>query len=120
MSSSNSSYSNKLDSNPFDVFEQEIAKFSEKGHTILMGDLNARTSTFRDSVIDDTSRHIPILNSVLCDKNYVCRNSQYSSMPRCTYGKQLIDLCISTGFKIVNGWIFGDPIGKFTCQVQWQ
>ena len=53
-----------------------------------MGDLNARTITFCDFVIDDTSRHIPVLSSVLCDENYVCRNSQDFSVSSCTYGKQ--------------------------------
>ena len=61
----NLSYSKKQDYNPFDVLEQEVATFSKKGHTILMGDLNAKTSMFHNFVIDDTSRDIPVLNSVL-------------------------------------------------------
>ena len=81
-----------------------------------MGDLNARTSTLHDFVIDDTYRHIPVLYSVLCDENYVCRDSQDFSMSSCAYVcKQWIDLCISSGLKIANGRIFGDPIGRYTC-----
>ena len=110
----NSTYAKRLDYDVFDVLEQEIAKFSSKGQVIVMGDFNARTSTFPDC-ITDSARNVPILDSVMCDESYVCRKSQDSTMTNCSYGKRLIELCVSSGLKVVNGRIFGDPLGKFTC-----
>ena len=33
----------------------------------------------------------------------------------CTHGKQLLELCISSGLRILNGRSFGDSNGNFTC-----
>ncbi len=49
------------------------------------------------------------------DDNVTPRLSQDSSKKVCTYGNNLIELCIATGLKIANGRIFGYTIGKFTC-----
>jgi hypothetical protein len=111
----NSTYSKKLEYDPLDIIEQEIGKYAEQGNVILMGDFNDRTGTFQDYVSDNGTRYIPVPDSVVFDPNFRCRQSQDSSNIHCKYGKQLIEMCVATGLKIVNGRVFGDPCGKFTC-----
>ena len=55
-------------------------------------------------------------NSYDVDALNICR-SRFSQDKCITnlYGNSLIDLCISSGFKILNGRTIGDFFGKFTC-----
>jgi exonuclease III len=111
----NSTYTKKLDYNPFDIQEKELAKYCEKGQSILLGDVNARSSTSQDFVLNNDAKHIPVPSGVTLDGNCACRKSQDYKMIKCAYGKQLIDLCIASGLKIANGRVLGDPSGRYTC-----
>ena len=85
------------------------------GQVILLGDFNSRTSTFQDFVLNDDVRHIPVPSGYILDRNMECRTSQDCNYVTCHFGKQLIDLCIAAGLKILNGRTFGDAVGSFTC-----
>ena len=98
----------------FDILEQKVAKFCKNGQTILMGDFNARTSTVDDVVTSINPGIIPEADINSFDVNCVSRRSP-NCISSCTYGKQLIDLCISSGLKIANGRLFDDSNGQFTC-----
>jgi len=65
----NSSYSKKLEYDPFEIIEQEIMKYSGQGQIILMGDFNARSSTFQDFVSDSGTQHIQIPSNVSFDSD---------------------------------------------------
>jgi hypothetical protein len=115
ISPANSTYTKQLNYNPFDIIEDEIAKYSSKGQVVLMGDLNSRTSTVTDFIESDNANHIPMSFSFTENCKYVARSSQDTKISTCSFGKQLIDLCISASLKIVNGRMLGDPNGRYTC-----
>ena len=80
-----------------------------------MGDLNSRTGVVNDFIENDNVDHIPMSFAFIEDCKYIDRSSQDLKVTHCTYGKQLIDLCISASLKIVNGRMIGDTQGKYTC-----
>jgi len=90
MSPLNSTYTMKLEYDPFDSIEQEIGKHAEQGNVILMGDFIARTGTFQDYVSDNGRRYIPVPDSVVFNPNFRCCQSQDSSNIHCKYGKQFL------------------------------
>ncbi len=82
---------------------------------IIMGDLNARTGSLRDFIINDDNRYIPSLEDMEYDTDTF-------QIPRCSsdndinsYGRDLIDLCCSLGIHMMNGRSTSDPDGSFTC-----
>ena len=111
----NSSYARKLEYDIFECVEEEICKYTSQGQTIVMGDFNARSSTIQDYVSDSGVHHLNVSCDIVFDSDFLPRNSQDNKVKQCKYGKQLIDMCISTGLKIANGRVFGDPCGNFTC-----
>jgi len=111
ISPSNSSFSHERD-DIFSLIENDLAKFSSLGKCLLMGDFNARTCQEADYIVNDSSDFL--------DLGY------YSSdvpLPRSSmdthnvdkYGKNLLDLCKSSGLHILNGRFLGDLQGNFTC-----
>ena len=70
------------------------------GHIILTGDFNARTGEQPDYVVLDSDMYVP-LPPEYCADTPITRASQDTSMN--SYGKKLLDLCISAGLRIVNG-----------------
>ena len=115
ISPANSTYTKQLEYDVFEVIEDEIAKYSSKGQVLIMGDLNSRTSTVKDFIDSKNAHYIPTSFSFNEDCKYVDRSSQDCKIVQCTFGKQLIDLCISASLKIVNGRMLGDSTGKYTC-----
>ena len=110
MSPANSSYTNKLDYDPFEIIESEVEKYTGQGQIILMGDFNARTSTTQDFILDDGIQHDTLPQDFMFDHDCSYRYSQDLKVAQCKYGKQLIDISISSGFKKI-----GDCYGKYTC-----
>ena len=111
----NSSYSRKLEYNPFEKLADEIANYSEKGHTLLMGDFNARTKAVSDLVVGEECERFSPLRDVKVDEDIAARNSADVGGRVCSYGNQLIEMCMSANIKIVNGRVVGDRDGKYTC-----
>ena len=95
------------------TLESDIRHYSDKGDIIICGDINARTGCEQDAVCDDNNRFIPMPCDII--NNYTdTRLRRSCDKISCQRGKDLIDLCISSNLKILNGRCLGDITGKFT------
>ena len=79
-----------------------------------MGTRLAHSSTERDYIIPD--KFDPSSN-LANTKSPLPRNSE-DKVPSDNRGKEVLDLCKSLGFVILNGRKIGDSFGKYTC-FQW-
>ena len=82
---------------------------------MLTGDFNARTGTLPDYIYQDASfpeHFIPLPPDYQSD-NERMRASQDEVINN--YGRELLDLCISSRLRIVNGRHDQDSLGGFTC-----
>ena len=104
-----SSYSLRQQQDPLEYVEELIIKYSKKGNIMVLGDLNARTSDSPDFIVDDSDIAIPIF----VDDSIPTRLSQDKVLD--VRGKHLLELCIQSQMRILNGRSLGDTIGKFTC-----
>ena len=95
----------------FDNLETDITSFAALGNIVLCGDFNARTSNFSDNIDNDNEKYN------MCDEEYImdmcCSRTSFDKV-RSSRGKQLIDLCIQSRLRILNGRTHGDIQGKFT------
>ncbi len=103
----------------FDIFDRiqtDIAEFESESINwyMITGDFNARTANNADFVEDDNaSDHLPFPDNYSVDVA-IARSSEDRSVNE--YGRRLLELCISTGLRIVNGRLGQDQgHGKFTC-----
>lgn len=55
----NSTYSRKNEIDCVTILEEQVQHFSSIGNIIIVGDLNGRTSTNPDYIVDDTDKFIP-------------------------------------------------------------
>ena len=96
----NSPAHNIVDSDLFDILENDILQFQSKGAVFVLGDMNGRVGLKCDYIIYDKT------NAVTDHDNYVpdipltrlSTDSQFN-----TQGLRLLDLCKSTGLRICNG-----------------
>ena len=92
---------------PDDIFDDvrtKLAKYSEQGSLLLLGDLNSRTQTLSDVFPED----IPY------DQDPDYRNSQdHGNISQ--YGRKFIGLCKEVPLRSLNGRFLGDLLGNFTC-----
>ncbi|CAG2232592.1 unnamed protein product [Mytilus edulis] len=114
----NSSYTMRTncDKQIFEKLEQDITKFSLEGNIALIGDLNAHInvseSDYITNEIDDSlDDFLPI--NYIADAVLKSRSTEISQNTN-SYGKQLIELCISAQLRILNGRTLGDSKGKVT------
>ena len=78
-----------------------------------MGDFNARSGTLPDYITNDSPTHLPLPPEYTSDEVWP-RISEDKKVN--DYGKELIDLCISSRLRILNGRIGMDKEqGTFTC-----
>jgi hypothetical protein len=110
----NSSYTQSLETDIFEIIENDIVNYSEKGKILIMGDLNARRGKESDFIENEEhDSNIPRFDDYTPDFNIIYRLSQDSTvLPR---GRLLNDICIQTGLRILNGRCTGDLTGKCTC-----
>ena len=95
------------------AFEYEISTLQASGDVIIMGDLNARTGIRKDW-IDLDSVPLPNMEGYKIDHNIEQRVSMDKIVNR--YGISLLNLCIASGLKILNGRHGLDKgVGRFTC-----
>ena len=96
------------------TLEREVAEYTMQGDVILCGDLNARVGNLLDYIMNDSSPHIEQYYSGYESDNAIPQRKNQDVQTN-TQGKRLINLCISSGIRILNGRHNGDPSGKFTC-----
>ncbi|CAG2231450.1 unnamed protein product [Mytilus edulis] len=103
--------------NDLDFLENEISTFSMNGQIVLIGDLNARTGQRADFIVND-SDHINNFDGFdLLPENYITDseiniNNQDTSVN--TVGTKLLDLCLSSRLRLLNGRFLGDSLGYYT------
>ena len=110
----NSSYTQSLETDIFEIIENDIVNYSEKGKILIMGDLNARTGHESDFIENEEhDSNIPLFDDYTPDYNIINRLSQVSTvLPR---GRLFKDICIQTGLRILNCRCTGDVTGNCTC-----
>ena len=107
-----SEYSKMRKDSPLDELREKLLTFSESDLVLKRGDFNSRTGTLSDFVIED-ERDLPFLpENYELNTHLTRRNNEDISINR--YGEQLIDLCIASKLRILNGRTRGDFQGHFT------
>ena len=106
----------------FEQLERSIRKYSHLGKIAVIGDINARCGTRSDTLRDSYIFEKYIRN--IDNTDYTLPHSvipeRYSMDSTCnSSGLKLLDICLSTDIKIVNGR-FGDDagVGNFTFMSQ--
>ena len=79
-----------------------------------MGDLNARTANKLDYILNDEIDQ-PNANPFYTydDQNIPSRSN--NDLSQNEYGQEIVDICIESGLRILNGRKLGDIEGKYTC-----
>ena len=109
----NSLYLKSKNIDILDMLEDDITTFPAEANIIICGDLNSRTGNLSESIRHDDNRHIPLPELLPCD-TYVKERLSEDRITNAR-GKQLLDFCLSTQLKILNGRKLGDSLGYFTC-----
>jgi exonuclease III len=114
---SNSVYYNLVDTDFFEILGENIREFSTLGKISVMGDMNARCGKKSDIIqsSSDFDSFIHVLEND--DSESILQNlPERQTMDHVVNasGNKLIELCISTDLKIVNGRVPSDQHGSFT------
>ncbi|MCG8113230.1 MAG: endonuclease/exonuclease/phosphatase family protein, partial [Candidatus Thiodiazotropha taylori] len=107
----NSTIHAMYDTDLFSTLEADIMLYSSKGVVFLAGDLNSRIGVKHDYVENNFGRSDDILN--LFNEIPIARKTNDKGINR--FGDLLLDLCKATGMCIVNGRLYGDVNGSYTC-----
>ena len=113
ISPSTSPYRKRLTTNPWDLVSEFISSLKSKGDIIVCGDMNARTSTTPDYVmnIDLDQLNLPPDLTNLGDPPPPRNNMDTFVNGDCD---ELIDVCVSNDLIILNGRTLGDLFGTKT------
>ena len=98
---------------------QDVAKFSKNGRCMVLGDLNGRTGMEADFAEQDYHTHrydnTPVPEDYEFDiEDLPCRRNCDMEAPD-ERGKDILEMCVATGLRILNGRLLGDWYGNFTC-----
>ncbi|CAG2210414.1 unnamed protein product [Mytilus edulis] len=104
--------------NDYTQLEKEISTYSNKGQIALIGDFNSRTSSHPDFIENDDPDLFNIHSQNILPQNYdvdqfLKRNNQDKILN--AQGNNLLELCLSSRLRILNGRYIGDSLGYFTC-----
>ena len=115
ISPKNSTYTTRQDESIYSILYDDIAKFSREGKIMLMGDFNSRTGRAEDYIINDKVDFMPDYTKLFYqgDMHLPSRNNMDREVRN--YGKQLLELCVTTGIRMLNGRTLGDLTGRYTC-----
>ena len=92
------------------TFEKEVVKYLSKGEVIICGDLNARTGNMQEF-----SMVHPILEEPWSSRVNIAISRKSKDIQVNAQGRCLLDMCVSSGMRIVNGRHHGDRNGEYTC-----
>lgn len=109
----NSCYITQSENDVLDSLELDIGKYAQDGYILIIGDLNARTSTISDHITHDQDNSLVDGQSYIIDENISCRKNQDTVINR--RGTRLGELCVQCRIRILNGRTLGDTQGHFTC-----
>ncbi|XP_013384075.1 uncharacterized protein LOC106154306 [Lingula anatina] len=102
-----------LDESTFEILESEIAAYAPSGTVCLLGDFNARTGNLQDTTVCENTPSAMIPNKPNTSRICLQRNNLDSVIN--PQGRTLVDLCIASSMKILNGRTIGNSLGYFTC-----
>ena len=80
------------------------------------GDLNARSGLDPDFIGNASDKHVPLDLSYI-DSNILQRRSEDTKVDE--RGKQVIELCISSRMRILNGGTLGDSLASLHAKIYW-
>ena len=110
----NSPFYKNRDQDTLQCLENDLRFFTNVGHVKLVGDFNARTGVLPDFIKND--KHINSIETGLeCPEDHTILDRHSEDKITCTRGKNLIDICIASRLRILNGRTSGDSSGHFTC-----
>jgi len=113
ISPNSSSFSHERD-DIFSLIEKDVATYSKQGYCLVLGDFNARTNIEYDFVSNDSSKFLDSLCTDYIIDTHISRNNLDKKLVD-KHGQLLLDLCRSSGLRIVNGRKLGDLQGNYTC-----
>ena len=103
---------------PADIYEDltnKLAQCLPKGDIILLGDMNARSQTLPDYIVNDDNEHIPVPPPDLYEADMEIRTRFNMDTGTNSYGAKFLTLCKSLPLRILNGRFLGDLLGNYTC-----
>ena len=112
----NSPYLKRLDIDIFEHLSVETSEFVGQGSLCFLGDFNSRTGVASDFLHKEDNSDIPAAQSSMYDndsRGTISRNNLDKG--KNSYGKKLLDFCIDTPLRILNGRKLGDLLGYHTC-----
>jgi len=117
---SNSSYKQQGDEDILEIIEKDITnKYKDIGNIILCGDMNARSGSEPDFIQNDNyDIYVPVNDDYAYDLIQEKRQSQDDKID--SRGKQLLELCIATQMRILNGRVIGDLYGRYILVIKQQ
>ena len=95
-----------------EMIETDILVYKSMGSVIILGDFNAKTGSQPDYILNDEDDFLPLNEDYVIDSNIIDRKSKDTKV--CSRGKELLEICIFSSLRILNGRAFGDFMGKFT------
>ena len=114
MSPHNSSFTSRRE-DLFEVIENNISTLDTMNQILILGDFNARTGTEPDfTMYSNIDKHLPGFDTNLLDICN-CLRCNCDTHAVDNYGRKLLDMCKSTGLRIINGRSIGDTSGNYTC-----
>ena len=112
---SSSTVSSFINNNAFNLIQEEISNFSQKGNVAICGDFNARTGNLADHVEIPGSDAFDLIPFGSID-TFPAHDRHSDDVKTNKYGKDLIELCKSSNMRIMNGYFQNDKnTGAFTC-----
>ena len=101
----------------FQLLEKDIVNYQAKGEILLCGDFNARTGVLSDFIASDVTEHLPLADDYSPDRPILTRYSRDVVIDN--RGRELIDLCISSQLRFLNGrWRYNWEI--YMSYIQWE
>ena len=107
----NSTYYKARNIDSIEILEKEILNKSALGEIVILGDLNARTGTLPDFIVNDSEFGNFSDELYEVDKINLFRHSLDTIVT--TRGRQIIELCKTTRLRILNGRVLGDAVGQY-------
>jgi exonuclease III len=109
----NSTHISAREQDPMEELDILVCKFRTEGHVLVMGDLNSRTASRPDFLVNDEEIVNIEYNIYEVDQtvNMRCSNDNATN----TQGLRLLEICCGNQMRILNGRTLGDMEGKFTC-----
>jgi hypothetical protein len=97
----------------WEILQNKVAKYYDKGDILILGDLNARTGNEQDFVSNDRDDRLDVHEDSYVHDVVTCKRTSLDL--KCNkYGRELTQLCKSCKLRILNGRSLGDIPGQYT------